>query len=438
MGNDIAKEKSIENNNNLYLLYAIGLNEYGEFGVNHNRSLTQLTCFSVQQYQNQHIYHIYNGYGYTIYCDKNHQQIWSSGFNKYGQFGNSLFTSSKQRKPITFFIQNNIKINKICCNITNDCTFWITDKNKLYGNGCNYHNNLGDDTSINKSTPFLIENISNVQNVKSSAKYSIAICKTYPNIDQIIANSSRATLSSKACKINQKIKDLIDSFYRKNIIFSTINMDENGINNQGIKGWKQLNIFNDKNIIKIETGRDHTLFLEKNGVLWSYGFNNKGQLGINDKNIKICNKLNKINYFIENDIKIMDISCGSDHNLAIDENGKIYSWGSNDFGQCGDGTFNDIFKPKLIKYLDQHEIIEIKCGLYHSFAKCADEEHYLFGSNKYNECLTFKHNTEEINVCMPHCIDDIVKQKTDGKTIKNIFLGCQTTYFIMDEPQQIV
>ena len=32
----MAKEKSSENNNNLYLIYVIGLNEYGEFEFDHN------------------------------------------------------------------------------------------------------------------------------------------------------------------------------------------------------------------------------------------------------------------------------------------------------------------------------------------------------------------------------------------------------------------
>ena len=260
------------------------------------------------------------------------------------------YLSSISRKLITFFIENNIKIKKICINI-NDNTFWITNKDKVYGNGCT-HNNLGDDTLINKSTPFLIDGIKNVSDIKSSAKYSIAICKTEPNITDIIKNwwrisvrngngdgSRNETGNRNNNEIyNADIIDLIDAFFRKNVIFSTMNQ------NEVTKGWTQLKIFDDKNIIKIESGRDHSLFLSQSGDVYCYGFNTKGQLGINDhENIKISQHIQIIEFFIENKIKIKDIKCVSDHNLAIDINGKLYCWGCNDYGQCGDGNINELY-----------------------------------------------------------------------------------------------
>ena len=43
------------------------------------------------------------------------------------------------------------------------------------------------------------------------------------------------------------------------------------------------------------------------------------------------------------------------------------------------------------------------------------------GSNQYNECLTFKENENMCCLSEPHCIDGIVKQKTDGKIIDQTF-----------------
>ena len=84
----------------------------------------------------------------------------------------------------------------------------------------------------------------------------------------------------------------------------------------------------------------------------------------------------------------MDIVCGSDHNLCIDENHKIYSWGRNDSGQCGYGHGQTESKviPSLINKLIKYNIINIKCGAYHSYALNDKNEHYLFGSNGYNQC----------------------------------------------------
>ncbi len=81
-------------------------------------------------------------------------------------------------------------------------------------------------------------------------------------------------------------------------------------------------------------------------------------------------------------IKIKDIACGWYHNLAIDYNGNVYSWGHNGAGQCGRDN-NDSF---LIDSLKEHTIIKIKCGVQHSYAMSDNNEHFLFGHNKYNQC----------------------------------------------------
>ena len=35
---------------------------------------------------------------------------------------------------------------------------------------------------------------------------------------------------------------------------------------------------------------------------------------------------------------IIDVKCGAAHNVALDINGDVYSWGHNGHGQCGHGT----------------------------------------------------------------------------------------------------
>ena len=42
-----------------------------------------------------------------------------------------------------------------------------------------------------------------------------------------------------------------------------------------------------------------------------------------------------VSCFAENNIAIIDISCGKKHTLALSDQGIIFSWGSNEFGQLG-------------------------------------------------------------------------------------------------------
>ncbi len=54
----------------------------------------------------------------------------------------------------------------------------------------------------------------------------------------------------------------------------------------------------------------------------------------------------KFSQYLIND-EIIDISCGSGHTLALTNSGEVYAWGSNKFGQVGDGSYG-FFKYQSI------------------------------------------------------------------------------------------
>jgi regulator of chromosome condensation len=41
----------------------------------------------------------------------------------------------------------------------------------------------------------------------------------------------------------------------------------------------------------------------------------------------------------------MQISCGSEHSVALDVNGNVYTWGLNSFGQLGHQNYEDQPEP---------------------------------------------------------------------------------------------
>ena len=62
-------------------------------------------------------------------------------------------------------------------------------------------------------------------------------------------------------------------------------------------------------------------------------------------------------------------------------------WGQNRFGQCGNNSLTNIYEPQLIDTLKNEKIKLIECGANHSYALTMNNTHYLWGSNKHNECL---------------------------------------------------
>lgn len=91
-----------------------------------------------------------------------------------------------------------------------------------------------------------------------------------------------------------------------------------------------------------ETGNE-VLITTKDDNVFAFGNNKNGCLGLgNDtsiqkptKVVELCGK------------QIINITYGYSHVLAITKSGDIYSWGYNDFGQLGNGTTINNNKPKV-------------------------------------------------------------------------------------------
>lgn len=80
--------------------------------------------------------------------------------------------------------------------------------------------------------------------------------------------------------------------------------------------------------------------------------NQYGQLGIG--NVIRVNQPFNVSCFAENSISIIDISCGKRHTLALSDQGIIFSWGSNEFGQLGLDLFGS--QQRKMKYKDSQQI----------------------------------------------------------------------------------
>lgn len=81
-----------------------------------------------------------------------------------------------------------------------------------------------------------------------------------------------------------------------------------------------------------------------------------------------------------------DLSCGDNYSLVLTRDGRVYAWGDNTFGQCGNNsTHSNILKPKLINQetLRHNNIIQIDCGADHSAIIDLNGCLYTFGRNEY-------------------------------------------------------
>lgn len=101
-----------------------------------------------------------------------------------------------------------------------------------------------------------------------------------------------------------------------------------------MKHLRSESILQEKKIIQITCGDYHSLALSKGGELFAWGQNLHGQLGVGRKFPSTTTP-----QIVEHlaGVPLAQISAGEAHSMVLSMSGNIYSWGKNEFGQLGLG-----------------------------------------------------------------------------------------------------
>ncbi|KAH1017237.1 hypothetical protein HUJ05_007910 [Dendroctonus ponderosae] len=131
--------------------------------------------------------------------------------------------------------------------------------------------------------------------------------------------------------------------------------------------------------LSVSCGRKHTLCATDWGV-FAWGSNSHGQLGLGPhlQETPYPQLISAISQ-----LKIVDISAGQYHNLALTHSGKVYSWGWGIHGQLGHGCCDNEYYPKLVKF--DSPVKQVAAGHAHSIILTCDGKVYGFGSNVFGQ-----------------------------------------------------
>ncbi|KAF9954024.1 hypothetical protein BGZ72_004970 [Mortierella alpina] len=179
-------------------------------------------------------------------------------------------------------------------------------------------------------------------------------------------------------------------------------------------------------IIDVACGQNHSLILCADGTVYASGCNKYGQLGPSLTRSEQPSALKfRIGFEIVQGLPYVDsISCGWNHNAAMDTRGraadggsatgsltKIYLWGRNDHGQLGAGTAiqtlsldlnGDLSIPPTIVEVripkngahganagvdsTYEDIVSFSCGSEHTLAMTRSGHCYAWGWNEHGNC----------------------------------------------------
>lgn len=80
-------------------------------------------------------------------------------------------------------------------------------------------------------------------------------------------------------------------------------------------------------------------------------------------------------------VKVKQVELSRAHQAIVTEDGKLYVWGNNSYGQVGDGTTTECETPTLVKGLEDAEIREVQLSNYNSAAITKGGALYMWGDN---------------------------------------------------------
>jgi len=204
--------------------------------------------------------------------------------------------------------------------IKTDGTLWNWGNN---GNG-----QLGDNTTVSKSSP--VQTITfgtNWMQVSVGYHYTTAI-------------KADGTLWTWGWNANANFGD--NTLVSKSSPVQTIT---------GGTNWKQ-----------VSGGRGHTAAIKTDGTLWCWGYNGFGALGDNT-NTNRSSPVQTITYATN----WKSVACGEYHTAAIKTDGTLWAWGRNESGQLGGNTTTDRTSPvQTILYGQNWK--NVSCGRSTTFA----------------------------------------------------------------------
>lgn len=132
-----------------------------------------------------------------------------------------------------------------------------------------------------------------------------------------------------------------------------------------------------EHVRQLSAGAGHSLALLEDGTVRAWGFNGKGRLGIGTEAGADAGYRVPMPTVVKDLVNVKAVSAGGEHSLAVLEDGTVWAWGGNGFGQIGDEVISNSWVPRRVPGIDK--VVAVVAEGRRSLALRADGTVWVWG-----------------------------------------------------------
>ncbi|HKQ60524.1 MAG TPA: hypothetical protein VJS92_04515 [Candidatus Polarisedimenticolaceae bacterium] len=148
------------------------------------------------------------------------------------------------------------------------------------------------------------------------------------------------------------------------------------------------------NVVAVSGGVSHTVALDGNGRVWTWGGNAHGQIGDGGTVNRV------VPYQLPGLTGIVAVAAGMNHTLAVTSTGGVYAWGENTFGQLGNGNPADQRTPVAVAGVS--DVVAVAAGFEHSVALDGHGRVWAWGHNQIGQLGNGTHTDRFVPDIVPN------------------------------------
>ena len=272
--------------------------------------------------------------------------LWATGANGSGQLGTDY--PNQHATPVQ--VMSSVTAIAAGPNFS----LAVTSNGNVYAWGDNHHGQLGTDYPNQHATPVQVSGLVNVVAVAAGQYHSLAMTSNgsvYAWGDNTYGQLGDGTTTQRTAPVLVQATGTIS-----------------GNNLTGVKA--------------IAAGYWHSMALKTDGTIWGWGYNGYGQLG---DGTTAAQRLNPAQATGLTGYLAIASESGAQHSLAVGPDGTVWAWGYDYYGQLGNGGADANAHPTPTQVSGLEGVVGVGAGAGHSLAVTNDGSVWSWGYNGYGQ-----------------------------------------------------